>query len=75
MSGLNEARELTISGLGKAFTEAKIYVDGLVRTTKPNDTMRLVQQKLDKLELYINTLKTLIPQAKGGYKTRKNRRN
>ena len=75
MSSVNEARKASINALDKAYNETRELVDKLVKTSKQIDNMRLVQAKLDNLELYINTLKTLDSQTlRGGRKTRKNRR-
>jgi len=75
MSGVNEARRVSIIALDKAYNESKVLVDGLVETSKPDDKIRLVQLKLDNLELYINSLKALeTPRLTGGRKTRNNRR-
>jgi hypothetical protein len=56
MSGVNEARRVSIIALDKAYNESKVLVDGLVETSKPEDKIRLVQLKLDNLELYIRPL-------------------
>lgn len=72
---MQDARRVAINGLEKGYNETRELVDSLVKTAKPDDTIRLVQLKLDSLELYINALKTLdTPRLRGGKKTRKHRR-
>ena len=74
MQGVTEARRVTINELDKAYNDTRILVDDLVKRSKGVDSIALVQLKLDKLELYINTLKTLdAAQLTGGRRTRKNR--
>jgi hypothetical protein len=61
--------------LGKAYNDTRYLVDDLVKKSKQTDDIMLVQQKLNNLELYINTLKSLdAPKITGGRKTRKNSR-
>lgn len=75
MPGVDEARRLTIKELDKAYNDTRNLVNDLVKKSRSGDTITLVQMKLDKLELYINTLKTLdAGQVRGGRKTRRNRR-
>ena len=75
MQNISEARSFTINALSKAFNDTRYLVDDLVKKSKQADNMVLVQQKLNNLELYINTLKTLdAPKRMGGRMTRKNSR-
>jgi hypothetical protein len=75
MQNVTEARRFTINALDKAYTDTRYLVDALVKDPKADDSIKRVQLKLDNLELYINTLKTLDrAQLTGGRKTRKNRR-
>jgi len=74
MQDIKEVRRFTINELDKAYNDTRDLVNGLVKKSKPGDILTLVQLKLNKLELYINTLKVLdAAQQKGGRKTRKNR--
>lgn len=77
MQEIKEARRFTINALDKAYNDTRDLVNDLVKKSKPGDSMTLVQLKLNKLELYINTLKVLDTQQQqqqtGGRKTRKNR--
>ena len=75
MQNISKARSVTIKALGKAYDDTRYLVDDLVKKSKQTDNIMLVQQKLNNLELYINTLKSLDgPRITGGRKTRKNSR-
>lgn len=72
---MQDARRTAVTALEKGYNETRELVDGLAKAAKPGDKITLVKLKLDGLELYINTLKTLdTPRLSGGKKTRKHRR-
>jgi len=72
---MQDARRLAINSLDTKYNETKALVDELARVAKPVDKIMVVKLKLDSLELYINTLKTLdTPRLTGGRKTRRHRR-
>jgi hypothetical protein len=75
MQNISKVRILTINALEKAFNNTRVLVDELAKKSKQDNTMALVQLKLNNLELYINALKTLeAHKITGGSKTRKNSR-
>ena len=75
MPDVNEARRVTINELDKAYNDTRNLVGDLVKKSKSGNSITLVQLKLDKMKLYIDTLKTLdAAQVRGGRKTRRNRR-
>ena len=72
---MQDARRFAVESLDTKYNETRVLVDEIVKAAKPGDKIMLVKQKLDSLELYINTLKTLdTPRLSGGKKTRKHRR-
>jgi len=72
---MQDARRFAVESLDTKYNETRGLVDELVRTAKAGDKIMLVKQKLDSLDLYIKTLKTLdTPKLSGGKKTRKHRR-
>ena len=75
MQNVTEARRYTINDLDKSYNDIRVFVDDLVKKSNLHENIRVVQLKLDNLELYINTLKALdASPVRGGRKTRKNRR-
>ena len=75
MPGVDEARRVTINELDKAYNDTRYLVDDLVKKSRSGNSITLVQLKLDKMKIYIDTLKTLgTAQVRGGRKTRRNRR-
>ena len=71
---MQDARRLAINSLDAKYNETRVLVDELVKAAKPGDKITLVKLKLDSLDLYIKTLKTLdTPKLTGGKKTRKHR--
>ena len=72
---MQEARRLAVNSLDAKYNETRVLVDEIVKAAKPGDKIMLVKQKLDSVELYIKTLKTLdTPKLSGGKKTRRHRR-
>ena len=72
---MQEARRLAVNSLDAKYNETRELVDELAKAAKPGDKIILVKQKLDSLDLYIKTLKTLdTPRITGGKKTRRHRR-
>ena len=72
---MQEARGLAINSLDTKYNETRVLVDELAKGAKPGDKIILVKLKLDSLDLYIKTLKTLdTPRLSGGKKTRRHRR-
>ena len=72
---MQEARGLAINSLDAKYNETRVLVDELAKGAKPGDKIILVKLKLDSLDLYIKTLKTLdTPRLSGGKKTRRHRR-
>ena len=72
---MQEARGLAINSLDTKYNETRFLVDELAKGAKPGDKIILVKLKLDSLDLYIKTLKTLdTPRMTGGKKTRRHRR-
>lgn len=72
---MQDARRFAVNSLDAKYNETKELVDELAKAAKPGDKIMLVKQKLDSLDLYIKTLKTLdTPRMAGGKKTRRHRR-
>ena len=72
---MQDARRLAINSLDTKYNETRVLVDELAKAAKPGDKITLIKLKLDSLDLYISTLKTLdTPKLSGGKKTRRHRR-
>ena len=72
---MQDARRLAINSLDAKYNETRVLVDELAKAAKPGDKITLIKLKLDSLDLYISTLKTLdTPKLSGGKKTRRHRR-